>query len=99
MFGFTTRLQATLTNSPTVEIKSGCFSVSMKRLDGVCDHRQAEPGAPMVNNKSFMGHDKQYDYARRRFGDIPFCPEYETAKESHYCKKNEEKSSLSKMRS
>ena len=56
----------------------------MKRLDGVCDHRQAEPGAPMVNNKSFMGHDKQYDYARRRFGEIPFCPEYETMKESHY---------------
>ena len=78
MFGFTTRLQGPTTNSPGVEIKSGCFSVSMKRLDGICDHLQAEPGAPMVNNKSFMGHDKQYDYARRRFGEIPFCPEYET---------------------
>ena len=59
----------------------------MKRLDGVCDYRQAEPGVPMVNNKLFMGHDKQYDYARRRFGDFSFCPEYEMVKESYYCKK------------
>ena len=59
----------------------------MKRLDGVCDYRQAEPGVPMVNNKLFMGHDKQYDYVRRRFGDFSFCPEYEMVKESYYCKK------------